>query len=256
VCFPDGSRPPSFPGKPVDVGCARTVLRPVSSSPFAVVSCVPIRASSRAALVVLPDGRGLGPYYSEFARRIGQTGREALAVDLYGRTAGVGPRRPGFVSAEHSARLTWAGVQQDLSAAVEHLRRDDRTRPVFAVGFCLGGRVSLLAASRTELRLSGAVAFYPQTHGPARSDLPAPDELVSEFGCPVLSLFGGSDELIPAADVQRWRTALAGTDQASRVIVYPGAPHSFFDRSTSRFASESADAARRLLEFVTLLEPT
>lgn len=254
MCFPDSSRPPSFPGEPVDVGCARTILRPASSSPLAVVSCVPIRASSRAAVVVLPDGRGLGPYYGEFARRIGQTGRPALAVDLYGRTAGVGPRRPGFVSAEHSARLTWAGVQQDLSVAVDHLRRDDPTRPVFTVGFCLGGRVALLAATRPELRLSGAVAFYPQTRGPARSDLPAPDQLAGEFGCPVLSLFGGSDELIPSADVEHWRAVLAATDRSDEVVVYPGAPHSFFDRAAERFAGESADAARRVLEFVTLLE--
>ncbi|MGH8962448.1 MAG: dienelactone hydrolase family protein [Jatrophihabitantaceae bacterium] len=254
MCFPDDGRPPALPGPQVEAGLARTVLRPRSGPAFAVSRAVPVAATSRTAVLVIPDGRGLAPYYAQLALGFARTGREALAVDLYGRTAGVGPRGADFSSGEHSARLTWAGVRQDLSAAIGCLRRDEPARPVIAVGFCLGGRVSLLAAAAADLELSGAVALYSQTSGPARSDLPAPDRLVDELCCPVLTMFGGADELIPAVEVERWRDALAAAGRDDDVVVYADAPHSFFDRAASRYAAESADAAARMLAFMTSIE--
>ena len=47
-----------------------------------------------------------------------------------------------------------------------------------------------------------------------------------------------------------------GTARAEHELVtYPGAPHSFFDRKAEQFADASADAWRRVLEFVGRLTP-
>ena len=67
---------------------------------------------------------------------------------------------------------------------------------------------------------------------------------------PVLGLFGGADEFIPAADVERFESQLTEAGVEHELTSYPGAPHSFFDRAQEQFASESEDAWRRLLDFL------
>jgi carboxymethylenebutenolidase len=250
VCYPDGSAPPPFPGEAAPATLSRGAVRPRGGSPFRVAHAVPAGAH-RVAAVVLPDGRGLHPFYERFAHALAGAGIETIAMDLYGRTAGITPRDGGFDSRAHSAQLRWANVRSDVATVVSRLRGTDAGRPVVTIGFCLGGRISLLAATAAELRLAGAIALYPQTHGPARSDLPAPDELVGQLGCPVLSVFGGADELIPAGDVAAWRSALAAAGRGDdEVLVYPDAPHSFFDRAANGFVAASGDVAGRMLAFV------
>ena len=41
-------------------------------------------------IVILPDVRGLHPFYQELARRFAQAGVHATAIDYFGRTAGAG----------------------------------------------------------------------------------------------------------------------------------------------------------------------
>lgn len=246
MCHADDSCPPPLPGPSQPATLEQLII---GSPPFRAAHAVPARRGSVAALVV-PDGRGLHPFYARLALSLATVGVEAVAIDLYGRTAGTAERGADFSSGSHSAQLTEAGVRTDLATGVARLRGDDPQRRVVAVGFCLGGRVSLLAATMPEVDLAGAVAFYPQTTGPARSELPAPDERIAELRCPVLTLFGAADELIPAAAVSQWRTGLAAAPVPHEVIVYPAAPHSFFDRRASRHASAASDAARRLMDFV------
>src|SRR5688572_25732613 len=66
-----------------------------------------------AAMLVLPDVRGLAPFYEELALRFAESGIDAIAIDYYGRTAGAQRRAADFDHAQHSAELTWAGVRAD-----------------------------------------------------------------------------------------------------------------------------------------------
>jgi carboxymethylenebutenolidase len=61
---------------------------------------------------------------------------------------------------------------------------------------------------------------------------------------------GGADPGIPLEEVDRWRDALTAAGIANEIVVYEGAPHSFFDRKYEEFAEESADAWRRVLAFI------
>jgi carboxymethylenebutenolidase len=66
----------------------------------------------------------------------------------------------------------------------------------------------------------------------------------------VLGLFGTADRSIPAEHVERFRSALEHAGVNHRIVSYPGAPHSFFDRKQKEFAQASAEAWREVLAFV------
>ena len=66
----------------------------------------------------------------------------------------------------------------------------------------------------------------------------------------MLGLFGGADPAIPADQVEQFESALSAAGVEHEIHVYPGAPHSFFDRQQEEFAAESEDAWRRILGFL------
>jgi len=78
--------------------------------------------------------------------------------------------------------------------------------------------------------------------------MPSPIDHAAEMRCPVLGLFGGADEAIPTDQVEEFDRALDDADVEHEVVVYPGAPHSFFDRSYEEHAGACSDAWRRVLE--------
>jgi carboxymethylenebutenolidase len=67
---------------------------------------------------------------------------------------------------------------------------------------------------------------------------------------PILALMGGDDPGIPLEDVNAFDDALTAAGVEHELVVYPGAPHSFFDRKHEEFASESEDAWNRVLGFL------
>jgi carboxymethylenebutenolidase len=67
---------------------------------------------------------------------------------------------------------------------------------------------------------------------------------------PILALMGGDDPGIAVEDVETFGEALDKAGVEHEVVVYPGAPHSFFDRKYEEFASESEDAWQRVLQFI------
>jgi carboxymethylenebutenolidase len=66
----------------------------------------------------------------------------------------------------------------------------------------------------------------------------------------VLAIYGGADDGIPAEARDAYDRALEAAGVEHRTVVYPDAPHSFFDRKASEFASDSEDAWREVLGFV------
>jgi carboxymethylenebutenolidase len=118
-----------------------------------------------------------------------------------------------------------------------------------AVGFCFGGRQSLLAGTSPELGLDAVVSFYGSL-GAGRISHAAPLDHAAEIRCPVLGLYGGADAGIPAEQVRELESRLAEAGIPRELVIYPGAPHSFFDRSFHEHAEACADAWRRVLGFL------
>lgn len=196
-------------------------------------------------VVILPDVRGLYRFYEELALRFAERGYHAIAIDYFGRTAGVAKRSDDFDYPEHVDQTTSDGVQADVRAAVERLRPSSRA--VFTVGFCFGGRNSWLAAAAGH-GLAGAVGFYGN---PAeRNGVPGPTQRAAELAAPILALQAGDDQHITAEMNEAFDRALTGAGVDHELVTYDGAPHSFFDRRYEEFAAASADAWGRVLGFL------
>ena len=249
MCFDLDSRPPIPPLGGAAVDGSRIELRSSDGTPFAAFAARPSDPKG-AAMLILPDVRGLHAFYEELALRFAEAGVEALAIDWFGRSAGVGPRDADFEHGPHVEQVRYATLMADMRAASEELAARPGVSAVFSVGFCFGGRLAFLAASRPELGLSGAIGFYGVVAGPGRADVPAPVEFATDVRCPILGLFGGADPSIPQAAIDGYDRRLSEAGVEHELVVYPGAPHSFFDRKAADYAEASADAWRRVLDFV------
>jgi carboxymethylenebutenolidase len=257
MCFDLDSRPPISPIAGGALDAERPVLRADDGATFGSFlarAAVP----TGAAILVLPDIRGLHPYYEELALRFAEAGVDALAIDYFGRTAGTAPaeRTADFNFRAHVDRTTYPGLTADVRAAAARLRAGGagRARALFTIGFCFGGRLSLLAGTH-GLDLAGVVSFYGWPVGEFHAGMPAPAEVVAGMEGPLLAIFGGGDTGIPREAVGAFEQALATAGVAGEVVVYPDAPHSFFDRKASDWADASADAWARTLAFIRARTP-
>jgi len=140
-------------------------------------------------------------------------------------------------------------VQEDAAAAIAALRERTGADAVSTVGFCFGGTQSFMAATSAALHLDGAVGFYASLV-PRREGAPDPIAHAPETRCPVLGLFGGADEHILPEHIEAYERGLQQAGVEHEIVTYPGAPHSFFDRSFSEHAEACEDAWRRVLGFL------
>ena len=246
MCFDADSLPPV----PVLSGGALThedvVLESPDGAQFAAFAALPDEPS-KAGVVILPDVRGLYRFYEELALRFAERGYAAIAIDYFGRTAGVAKRDEDFEYMLHVRQTTKEGIQADTGAAVTRLREGGATS-VFTVGFCLGGRHSWLAAAANH-GLAGAVGFYGRP-GAAQDGSPGPIQVADQIGVPILALQAGDDKNITANDNAAFDEALTAAGVEHELVTYDGAPHSFFDRKQQDFAEASADAWQRTLNFI------
>jgi carboxymethylenebutenolidase len=246
MCFDRDSLPPVPALSGAAVSHDDLVLEAADGNRLAAFSATPDEASG-AGIVILPDVRGLYRFYEELALRFAERGHAAIAIDYFGRTAGVEKRDDDFEYMPHVMATTGEGVQADVAAAVARLRSDGATA-VFSVGFCFGGRNSWLATAGGH-GLAGAIGFYGRP-GPGRDGSAGPTQRAAELKAPILALMGGADEGIPVEDVRAFERALEEADVEHEIAIYDGAPHSFFDRKFEEFADASADAWNRSLAFV------
>ena len=250
MCFDTDARPPLPPirGGSID---ARDLTLTAGDGTRVAAYAARAESPSGAGIVIIPDVRGLHPYYEELARRFAEAAVHAVAIDLYSRSAGTGKRGADFEYEPHVAKLDAAALAADVGSAADFLRAPEGGEPgrLYTVGFCIGGRISLLQAS-AGLDLSGVIGFYPWPVGAHRSGLPAPADEAPRFGCPVLTLYGGADAGIPPEARDEFERALSAAGVEHRSITYDGAPHSFFDRKATDYADDSADAWREMLSFM------
>lgn len=247
MCFDTDSHPPITPIAGAAVDGQPITMEASDGNRF---SGYRARAGDpgRARMLILPDVRGLFTFYEELALRFAEAGIDALAIDWFGRTAGLAPRGGSFAYMPHVEQTSWAGISADVAAGVAELRADRQDARVFVVGFCFGGRVAFATAT-LGLDLAGVIGFYGPPLG-ARQDIPAPAEVADSMASPVLGLFGGTDASIPPAMIEAFERALTTAGVPHELVTYEGAPHSFFDRKAADFGEASADAWHRVLTFV------
>src|SRR5215468_8344741 len=121
MCFDTDSLPPI----PVLSGGAveheDLVLESRDGTRLAAFASLP-DAPSSTGVVILPDVRGLYRFYEELALRFAERGHAAVAIDYFGRTAGVEKRGDDFEYRPHVQQLKGDQIQRDVGAAVAWLR--------------------------------------------------------------------------------------------------------------------------------------
>jgi carboxymethylenebutenolidase len=249
MCFDEDAIPPvpQIPDSRIESRYLELTAK--DGNTFAAFTAAP-SGGTQTAVVILPDVRGLYGFYTELAKRFAENGVRALVIDYYGRTAGVGKREKDFPYAEHMAKLSARELYADLSAGIAHLRSEEggAARAVLTAGFCIGGRLAVMAAAG-RFDLAGVIGFYCwPADGPDGS--PGPTSRAADLAAPVLALMAGDDPGIPPAHVKAFEEALAGAGVDHEVVTYPGTPHSFFDAKRDAYADASADAWDRVLRFV------
>jgi carboxymethylenebutenolidase len=204
-----------------------------------------------AGVVVIQEAFGVNHHIQSVAGRLAAEGYVALAPHLFHRT-GDPLIDYGDIGAamEHIGALTAAGLGEDLDLTLALCADDGIAAPqIGVVGFCMGGSVSLFAA--THCALGAGVGFYGGGVAQGRMGLPPLLELAPQVKVPWLGQYGDADQSIPVEQVELLRVALASAPVPTEIIRYPGAGHAFHcDERPQSYDEPSARAAwARTLEW-------
>jgi carboxymethylenebutenolidase len=201
--------------------------------------------TSWAGVVILPDVRGLHPFYEDLSVRFAECGCDAVAIDYFGRSNAPRSRPDAFDWKPHVERTTPEGIARDVGAAVTRLRAEPgRDRfPIFSVGFCFGGAQSWRQGAEDH-RLAGCIGFY------GGRPLERVGAKIAQIEAPLLMLLAGEDRSTPSSEFEEFARRVRERGVEVVTHTYPGAPHSFFDRSFAEHQEACEDAWRRVLEFM------
>lgn len=206
-------------------------------------------------VIVVMEAFGLNQHIKNVASRIAGEGYVAVAADLYYREAS---SVVGYDQLPEAIRLMtnlWdSKILQDIDAVISFLQKQpDVTDRIGMTGFCMGGRVTFLAACNNSA-IKAAVPFYgggiAAVMQPSdRTPIP-PLDYAEKLQAPMLLFFGEKDAFIPLDQVHKIKSRLAELGKDAETVVYPGADHGFFCDERPSFNAEAAqDAWRRLLTF-------
>jgi carboxymethylenebutenolidase len=238
MCHDDDSQPPQPPSPGPVREHGPLELEAADGNRFTAYEAIPEKAW-RGNLILLPDRRGLHPFYYRLSQGFAAAGFHTVAFDYFGRTAGTTSRDDGFRWDEHGKHLLPEHVQADARAVAARLRAA-QDAPLMSVGFCMGGAHSWrLAAS--DLGMAGAIGLYA---------LPRMiSDVVDDLNAPIQILVAGGDHVSSVSDYQELARTLDERGKSYDMHVYDGAPHAYFDEHFAEWADACADTWIRMLEF-------
>lgn len=221
-----------FPGKAGTVG--GYFARPAGAGPF-------------PGVIVIHENRGITGYIQDVTRSLAKEGYAGLAVNLVSRS--LGPDYPGGSDEAMNAlgKLSDADAMVDLDAGMEYLQKQPVvfTNSIGCMGFCMGGRFSLLFAEHRN-DLKAAVVFYGR---PISKETPlqpkSPLDGVRDISAPLLGNYGAADAGIPVEDVKKLEEALAKSSKTFDIKIYPEAKHAFHREGPNYHAEAAKDAWKR-----------
>jgi carboxymethylenebutenolidase len=246
MCHSDESRAPEPPRRGPVQQHERIELTAADGNHFAAYAATPAGKVS-GGMVILPDVRGLHPYYEDLAVRFAEAGFRTIAIDYFGRSAGIGARDESFDWKSHFQKVTPEGVARDVDAAANRLRIESKQPdlPIFTVGFCFGGANSWRQSGEGH-RLAGCIGFY------GGHPIERAGAVIPKMRSPLLMLLAGADQGTSPEEFQEFAKLVRDQEVAVESHTYPGAPHSFFDRSFAEHKDACQDAWKRILEFTEL----
>jgi carboxymethylenebutenolidase len=191
-------------------------------------------------VIVLQEWWGLVPHIEDIADRFAAEGFIALAPDLYHGAKASGPDQAGKLMMALNIERT----EKDLAGAIDYLQQQSgvRGKGIGTVGFCMGGALSLFAASKNP-EVAACVVFYGG-HPNVKPDLPS-------LRAPVLGLWAGKDGFVTPEVVSQLDQQLTALGKRHEFHTYPDAQHAFFNDTRPEVYDSGAakDAWQRTIEF-------
>ena len=188
--------------------------------------------AKHGAVLVVHENRGLNPHIEDIARRLALAGFVAFAPDALAPLGGY----PGDEdkARELFAKLDQPKTREDFVAAAGFLKaRPESNGHLGAVGFCWGGGVVNVLATRLGAELAAAVPFYGIA--PALDGVPG-------IKAEMLLHFAEKDDRINAS-WPAYEAALKAAHVKYEAHVYPGTEHGFNNDTTPRYDQAAAKLA-------------
>ena len=182
-------------------------------------------------VLVVHENRGLNPHIEDIARRLGLDNFIAVAPDALTALGGY----PGDEDKARAlfSQLDQAKIKEDFVAAAGYaLKLEDGNGKLGAVGFCYGGGVVNMLATRIP-ELKAGVPFYGS---------PPPLTDVAKIKAELLLNFGGNDTRVNATWPD-YEAALKAAGVKYEAYIYEGAEHGFNNDTTPRFKPDAAALA-------------
>jgi carboxymethylenebutenolidase len=235
---------------------AGEVKVPVRDGEMPAYRAMPAKGKNFPVALVVQEIFGVHEHIKDICRRFAKLGYLAIAPSLYARQGDTTQLKMEDVM-KVVAQVPDEQVMADLDSTIAYARATGKSdaKRVGITGFCWGGRIVwLYSAHRKDL--DAGVAWYGRLV--AREGAPVnpltprqPIDVVGEMNAPVLGLYGGKDQGIPVASVEKMREALKASKskaaRASEIIVYPEAGHGFHADYRPSYNKEAAtDGWQRL----------
>lgn len=205
----------------------------------------PDGAGPHPAVLVIMEAFGLNGHIKDVAQRIAAEGYVTLAPDVYHRSGAL--KTAGYddlpTALQLMGALTDDGIVRDVGAAIATLEKDASVKPdrIGITGFCMGGRISFLAAAALPDKIKASAPFYGGG---------IPVDRTATVKAPVLAFFGDDDPFIPMDAVRALEGEAKKHGKQVETVVYPKAPHGFFCNERDSYRPEAAkDSWEKLKAF-------
>ncbi len=226
--------------------CRSFVFRPDGQGPW-------------PAAIVLMDGPGIRPAMFDIAARLAKSGYFVLLPDLFYRAGDYPPMDTKVVWANADLRnahrdkymstATPENVMADMAAFLEFLADapDARSGPVGVVGYCMGGRLALIAAGTYVDRIAAAASYHG---GGLADDKPSsPHRLAPKMKAKIYVAGAIEDANFPDDMKARLEAALTAAHVEHLIETYP-AKHGWVPTDMPAYnAAESEHHWRTLVPF-------
>jgi carboxymethylenebutenolidase len=243
MCYPNGDTV-------VYVGNQTEQLIEVPGSDLAIPTYAYNYAAqeTRPVLIVLHDIYGPNQFYRDTCARLAEEGFAVLLPDLFVRQGALSENSMQAAFAR-SSRHSFPLALDDIAALAGHLHQTGRS--VGLLGFCMGGTLTMLAASRLQTLKAGVVYYgFPVNANPTPNRPANPLDEVGSLTAPLLGFFGGKDSGVGPENVKIYQQAARKAGKNVKFTLYPSAGHAFlsFDPAAPT-AKDSLESWTRTVAF-------
>ena len=198
------------------------------------------------ASIVLPEVFGINNWIRNFSEKLAEQNVSVLALPLYGRTAptlDLGYREEDLKLGRHHKNLTTLkNIIEDVSSAINWVKKNYPKKKISIIGFCFGGHAALIASSLKGIESS--FCFYGAGVTTPRADTNfAPIDLLEKVSGKLNFICGSSDDLIPVKDRLEIKQRFKKLDPSEERFSYleiEGADHGFMCEERESFDKDAS----------------